>query len=76
MKKKETLWELLKRLDEEAGQFNLHLNKANRYFDNTAKATNKLLVDHEKELHKLITEVKKTLKTFLKQNEKKKKNNK
>ena len=72
MKKKETLWQLLKRLDEEAGQFNLHLNKANRYFDNTAKATNKLLVDHEKELHKLIAEVKRSLKTFLKQKEKKK----
>ena len=41
MKKKENLWELLQRLDEEAGQFNFHLNEANRYFDSTALATKK-----------------------------------
>ena len=77
MKKKETLWELLKRLDEEAGQFNLHLQKANRYFDDTAMATNKLVENHEKELHKLIGQVKKSLKSFMKQKKKKaKKNNK
>ena len=37
MKKKESLWELLKRLDEEAGQFNFHLHEANRYFDSAAE---------------------------------------
>jgi hypothetical protein len=60
MKKKENLWELLQRLDEEAGQFNFHLNEANRYFDNTALATKKILAKHEKRLHKLIGEVQKS----------------
>ena len=71
MKKKENLWELLQRLDEEAGQFNFHLNEANRYFDNTALATKQILDKHEKRLHKLIVEVQKALKTFSKQNKKK-----
>jgi len=73
MKKKENLWELLQRLDEEAGQFNFHLNEANRYFDNTALATKKILERHEKRLHKLIAEVQKSLKAFQKQKEKKQK---
>ena len=71
MKKKENLWELLQRLDEEAGQFNFHLNEANRYFDNTALATKKILDKHEKRLHKLIVEVQKSLKAFQQQNGKK-----
>ena len=75
MKKKENLWQLLQRLDEEAGQFNFHLYEANRYFDNTATATKKLLEKHEKRLHKLIGEVQKSLKTFKKQNKDKIKNN-
>ncbi len=66
MKKKENLWELLKRLDEEAGQYNFHLNEANRYFDNTALATKKLLEKHEKRLHKLIGKVQKSIKAFQK----------
>ena len=64
MKKKENLWELLQRLDEEAGQFNFHLNEANRYFDNTAIATKKILEKHEKRLHKLIVKVQKSLRSF------------
>lgn len=75
MKKKENLWELLQRLDEEAGQFNFHLNEANRYFDNTALATKKILAKHEKRLHKLIGEVQKSLKAFQKQNDRKAKKN-
>lgn len=70
MKKKENLWELLQRLDEEAGQFNFHLYEANRYFDSTASATKKILEKHEKRLHKLIGEVRKSLKTFQKENKK------
>ena len=70
MKKKENLWELLQRLDEEAGQFNFHLHEANRYFDNTALATQKILTKHEKNLHKLIGKVKKSLKSFEKRNKK------
>jgi len=71
MKKKENLWELLQRLDEEAGQFNFHLHEANRYFDNTALATQKILAKHEKNLHKLIAKVKKALRSFEKENKKK-----
>ena len=71
MKKKENLWELLQRLDEEAGQFNFHLHEANRYFDNAALATQKVLTKHEKNLHKLIAQVKKSLKSFEKMNKKK-----
>ena len=71
MKKQESLWELLKRLDEEAGQFNFHLHEANRYFDNTAAATKKILERHEKELHKLIGKIKKAVRSFQKKNEKK-----
>ena len=64
MKKKENLWQLLQRLDEEAGQFNFHLHEANRYFDNTALATKKLLETHERKLHKLIGKVQKSIKSF------------
>ena len=64
MKKKENLWELLQRLDEEAGQYNFHLYEANRYFDNTAKATQKVLEKHEKRLHKLIVKVQKAIRSF------------
>ena len=69
MKKKENLWELLTRLDEEAGQFNFHLHEANRYFDTAASSTKKALEKHEKRLHKLINEVRKALKLFQKKKE-------
>ena len=72
MKKKENLWELLKRLDEEAGQFNFHIHEANRYFDNTASATKNILERHEKRLHKLIGQVQKALKSFQREKDKKK----
>jgi hypothetical protein len=72
MKKKENLWELLKRLDEEAGQFNFHIHEANRYFDNTASATKEILERHEKRLHKLIGQVQKALKSFQREKDKKK----
>lgn len=64
MKKNENLWQLLKRLDEEAGQFNFHLHEANRYFDNAALATQKVLERHEKRLHKLIGQVQKGIKSL------------
>ena len=75
MKKKENLWQLLQRLDEEAGQFNFHLHEANRYFDNTAIATKKILEKHEKRLHKLIVKVQKSLRSFQGQQIKKPKKN-
>ena len=73
MKKKESLWQLLRRLDEQAGQYNHHLHKANHYFDSAASATNKTLDNHEKELHKLIGKVRRSLRSFIKENGKKKK---
>jgi hypothetical protein len=73
MKKKENLWQLLQRLDEEAGQFNFHLHEANRYFDNTALATKKILEKHEKRLHKLIGQVQKAIRSVNKENKKGKK---
>jgi len=76
MKKKENLWELLKRLDEEAGQFNLHLSEANRYFDNTATATKNLVDKHEKDVHQLVRKIKKAIKPLLKAKKKKAKNDK
>ncbi len=71
MKKKETIWELIKRLDEQAGEFNLHLHKANRLFDTAAKETGKVLEKHQRDLHKTITKLQRALKTFNKQKEEK-----
>lgn len=79
MKKKETLWDLLKRLDEEAGQLNFHLHQANRSFDSAAITTQKVLEKHEKELHKIIRKIRKPLKSVMEQikkNSKKKKDSK
>lgn len=73
MKKKETIWQLLKRLDEEAGQFNFHLHEANRYFDTAASKTSKLLINHEKNLHKTIVKARRAIKSFIKKNKQKKK---
>ncbi len=64
MKKKESLWELIKRLDEQAGEFNVHLSEANRYFDTAAKKTSSILVKHEKDLHTTIGKLRKALKKF------------
>lgn len=72
MNKRETLWELLKRLDEQAGEYDLHLNKANQYFDTAAQQTNKLLIKHQKDMHKTIVKLRRALKTFSKNNKDKK----
>jgi hypothetical protein len=76
MKKKENLWQLLKRLDEEAGQFNVYLSEANRYFDRAAKETQSLLTRHEKRLHSTILKVRRALKSFGKRKNGKTKNGK
>jgi hypothetical protein len=70
MKKKETFWELLKRLDEQAGQFNVHLSEANRYFDAAAGQTRSLLIQQEKDLHETIGKVRKALKRLRKKKDK------
>jgi hypothetical protein len=69
MKKKETFWELLERLDRQAGEFNVHLSEANRYFDTAANKTKTILARQEKELHDTIAKVKSALKKFRKENE-------
>ncbi len=65
-KKKENIWELLKRLDEEAGYFNAHLSRANHYFDTTAGKTKELWSKHEQDLQKIVRKLKKAMKPFLK----------
>ena len=67
MKKKESLWELLKRLDEQAGQFNAYLHDANRYFDNPAMSAKRILDKHEKDLHQLTGKVRRALRSFIRQ---------
>ena len=76
MKKKENLWQLLKRLDEEASAYNTYLTEANRYFDNTAKAAKKVLKRHEDDLHKIIRQLRKSLKPLMTKTKDEKKNNK
>ncbi|HEX7847583.1 MAG TPA: hypothetical protein VF476_17405 [Chitinophagaceae bacterium] len=61
MKKKETFWELLKRLDEDAGRFNFHLQKANDYFDTTASTTKNILGKHEQRVQSLIKQIQRAL---------------
>ncbi len=72
MKKKETLWQLLKRLDEEAGQFNIPLSEANRYFNTTEKKTKALLKKHEMDLQKTVAKLRKVLKSLIKKKHSKK----
>lgn len=73
MKKKETFWELLERLDRQAGEFNIHLSEANRYFDKAADTTRSLLLKQEKDLHATIRKVRRALKKFSKEKENKNK---
>lgn len=70
MRKKENLWQLLTRLDEEASEYNTYLTEANRYFDTTSKVTKKILLKHEQDLHNIIRDVKKALKPFIKKSKK------
>ena len=71
MKKKENLWELLKRLDEQAGQFNYHLSEANRYFDLASHKTREILIKHEQDLHKTIGKIKRLIKKTGRERDKK-----
>ncbi|MFC0774756.1 hypothetical protein [Terrimonas alba] len=73
MKKKETFWELLERLDRQAGEFNIHLSEANRYFDKAADTTRSLLLKQEKDLHTTINKVRRALKKLSKEKENKNK---
>lgn len=73
MKNKESFWQLLKRLDQQAGEFNVHLARANRYFDQAAHKTQTILERQEKDLHDTIAKVKKALKKLKKDKDHKKK---
>jgi len=76
MKKKESFWELLKRLDEQAGEFNVHLSEGNRYFDTAAEKTRSVLLRQEKDLHETIAKIKKALKKIRSKKDNTKKNGK
>jgi hypothetical protein len=73
MKKKETIWEMLKRLDEEAGQFNIHISEANRYFDLASDKTKKMMKEHEKDLQRTIRQFRVALRSILKEKKEKEK---
>lgn len=64
MKKKESLWQLLKDLDEQSAQYNTHLTEANRLFDHTAKKMKDILAREQKQLDATISKVKSALKKF------------
>lgn len=66
-KKRESLKELLERLDEQSAQFNVHLAEANRWYDEASKRIHNLLAKEEKQLHDTIRKVKSALKTFSKE---------
>ncbi len=72
MKKKENIWEMLKRLDEEAGQFNVHVSEANRYFEMASDKTKKLLTEYEKDLNQTIQKFRSALSSLIKENSSKK----
>jgi len=74
MKKKESVWELIKRLDEQAGAYNMHLHKANHLFDTAAGEASNVLDKHQQDLHKTISKLKKALRKFSKEKDKNKKN--
>ncbi|MCG2614046.1 hypothetical protein LZZ85_07125 [Terrimonas sp. NA20] len=77
MSKKENIWELIKRLDEQAGAFNMNLHKANHLFDSAAKETSRVMDKHQRDLHKTIVKLQKALRKFSKEkDEKEKKGNK
>src|SRR4030095_5076431 len=61
MKKKETIWQLLKRLDDQGGQFNPYLAAANRYFDITAAVTLQLIDQHERDMHNFFSRIENAL---------------
>jgi len=62
MKEKETLKQLLERLDNQSAQFNSHLYEANRLFDQAVKKMESFLAWEKKEMNKTIAKVKTVLK--------------
>ena len=58
MKKKETLKELLQRLDEQSALFNSHLAEANRFFETAQKKMEQVLDRDRKDLQLTIKKLK------------------
>jgi hypothetical protein len=58
---KESLKELLERLDSQSAQYSAHLSQANTLFDNAVKKIESLLGKEKKELHQTITKLKKVI---------------
>lgn len=68
--KKESIWELLKRLDEQAAVFNEHIARANFYFDEAAAGTQKLVQKHQRDIHKTIEKLQSSLRKLKKKRKK------
>ena len=66
MKKKESLKELLKRLDEQSGEFNAYLYEANRLFDTSVQRVQKLLDEENKEWQASYSRMKSMIKKLRK----------
>ena len=62
MKEKESLKQLLERLDSQSAQFNSHLHQANRLFDEAMKKMESFLTWEKKEMKTTIRKVKDALK--------------
>lgn len=63
---KETLKELLERLDSQSAQYSTHLSQANAMFDQAVKKMETLLSKEKKELHVTISKLKKAMGNFQK----------
>jgi hypothetical protein len=64
MKKKESIKELLERLDNQSAQYSAHLNQANRMFETSVKKLERYLSNEKKELDMTLRKVHDVLKRF------------
>jgi hypothetical protein len=61
VKKKETLKQLLERLDNQSGMYSAHLDQANRMFESSVKKLEKFLFAEKTELETTLKMVRKVL---------------
>lgn len=66
MKKKETLKELLQRLDEQSASYNSHLAEANRFFETAQKKMEQMLDRDRKDLQVTIKKLKQAIRLIAK----------
>lgn len=64
MKKKESIKELLERLDNQSAQYSAHLNQANKMFETSVKKLERYLTSEKKELDLTLRKVQAVLKRF------------